>query len=105
MPATVFDQFTRRITNVTTQLTSMGIPLTVTTDAPPANPADPWTSTFPIAIDRSTLACCTAAQMLADHHHTTIDHQTPVADALLRELGVRGTPYPLEGGPLVCLEP
>jgi len=89
-PGTVFDQFTRRITDVTTQLTSLGIPLTVTTDAPPADPTDPWTSTFPITVDRSTLAWCTAAQMLADHHHTDIDRQVLAADALLRELGVRG---------------
>ena len=28
--------------------------------------------------------------MLANHHHTAIDRQVPAADALLRELGVRG---------------
>ncbi|MEW1724713.1 hypothetical protein [Streptomyces sp. NPDC093109] len=87
---TVFDHFTRRITDVTTRLAAHGIPLTTTTDVPPADPTGPWTSTFPITVDRSTLAWCTAAQMLADHHRTGIDRQVLATDALLRELGVCG---------------
>ncbi|MFF3540031.1 hypothetical protein ACFYXP_39735 [Streptomyces sp. NPDC002466] len=91
MPTTVFDQFTRRTADVTAQLTTLGIPLTAPTP-PPADPDpdDPWASSYTVPVDRSTLAWCTAAQMLADHHHTGIDHQVLAADALLRELGVRG---------------
>ncbi|MET8751306.1 hypothetical protein ABZW32_14590 [Streptomyces sp. NPDC004667] len=86
---TVYDQFTRRIADITTLLTAQGIPLTAPT-APRADPTDPWAASWPVPVDRSTLAWCTAVQMLADHHHTTIDRQVPAADALLRELGVRG---------------
>ncbi|MFB7552620.1 hypothetical protein [Streptomyces sp. NPDC056154] len=91
MPTTVFDQFTRRVTDVTAQLTTLGIPLAALA-LPPAEPAptDPWASSYPIPVDRSTLAWCTAVMMLADHHHTGIDRQVLAADALLRELGVRG---------------
>ncbi|MFJ9412469.1 hypothetical protein [Streptomyces sp. NPDC101393] len=89
MPTTVFDQFTRRTANVTAQLTTLDIPLTAPA-APPADPADPWASSDTIPVDRSTLAWCTAVTMLADHHHTGIDRQVLAADALLRELGVRG---------------
>ncbi|MFJ1751191.1 hypothetical protein ACIOJD_33925 [Streptomyces sp. NPDC088116] len=88
---TVFDQFTRRTADVTAELSSLRIPLTA--PAPPpadAVPADPWASSYAVPIDRSTLAWCTAVQMLADHHHTGIDRQVLAADALLRELGVRG---------------
>ncbi|MEU3226767.1 hypothetical protein ABZ695_26905 [Streptomyces sp. NPDC006976] len=91
MPTTVFDQFTRRTTDITAQLTTLGIPLTA--PAPPpaeADPADPWASNYTVPVDRSSLAWCTAVQMLADHHHTGIDRQVLAADALLRELGVRG---------------
>ncbi|MFD5412477.1 hypothetical protein [Streptomyces nojiriensis] len=91
MPTTVFDQFTRRAADVTAQLTTLGIPLTA--PAPPpadADPTDPWASSYAVPVDRSTLAWCTAVQMLADHHDTGIDRQVPAADALLRELGVRG---------------
>ncbi|MEV5658222.1 hypothetical protein [Streptomyces sp. NPDC052291] len=98
MPTTVFDQFTRRTADVTAQLTTLGIPLTtlgipLTAPAPPPadlNPADPWASSYPVPVDRSTLAWCTAVTMLADHHHTGIDRQVLAADALLRELGVCG---------------
>ncbi|MFG2220438.1 hypothetical protein ACGFN1_37520 [Streptomyces sp. NPDC048685] len=90
MPTTtVFDQFTHRTTDVTTQLTTLGIPLTAP-PAPPADPTDPWAGSYTIPVDRSSLAWCTAVTMLADHHHTDIDRQVPAADALLRELGVRG---------------
>ncbi|MFB6790216.1 hypothetical protein ACFCWT_26540 [Streptomyces olivaceus] len=91
MPTTVFDQFTRRTADVTAQLTTLGIPLTAPAP-PPAelNPADPWASSYPVPVDRSTLAWCTAVTMLAEHHHTGIDRQVLAADALLRELGVRG---------------
>ncbi|OAR22731.1 hypothetical protein A8W25_24420 [Streptomyces sp. ERV7] len=91
MPTTVFDQFTRRTADVTAQLTNLGIPLT--TPAPPPadlNPADPWTGSYAVPVDRSTLAWCTAVTMLADHHHTGIDRQVLAADALMRELGIRG---------------
>ncbi|MFJ2629965.1 hypothetical protein ACIO6T_43260 [Streptomyces sp. NPDC087532] len=90
MPTTVFDQFTRRVTGVTAQLATLAIPLTAPALPPAANPTDPWASSYPIPVDRSTLAWCTAVQMLADHHHTGIDRQVLAADALLRELGVRG---------------
>ncbi|MFI2292935.1 hypothetical protein [Streptomyces niveus] len=91
MPTTVFDQFTRRTADVTAQLTVLGIPLTAPTPPPAApDPADPWASSYTVPVDRSTLAWCTAVQMLADHHHTGIDRQVPAADALLRELGIRG---------------
>ncbi|MFD8621458.1 hypothetical protein [Streptomyces sp. NPDC059513] len=91
MPTTVFDQFTRRTADVTAQLTTLGIPLTAPAP-PPAdlNPADPWASSYTVPVDRSSLAWCTAVTMLADHHHTGIDRQVLAADALLRELGVRG---------------
>ncbi|MEU5689912.1 hypothetical protein [Streptomyces venezuelae] len=91
MPTTVFDQFTRRTADVTAQLASLGIPVTAPTP-PPAdlNPADPWASNYAVPVDRSTLAWCTAVTMLANHHHTGIDRQVLAADALLRELGVRG---------------
>ncbi|MFE7614358.1 hypothetical protein [Streptomyces sp. NPDC057496] len=87
----VFDQFTRRTTDVTAQLTTLGIPFIAPTP-PPADPDpdDPWASSYTVPVDRSTLAWYTAVTMLADHHHTGIDHQVPSADALLRELGVRG---------------
>ncbi|MFE3995153.1 hypothetical protein ACFXPW_26160 [Streptomyces goshikiensis] len=94
MPTTVFDvfdQFTRRTADVTAQLTTLGIPLTA--PAPPPtdlDPTDPWASSYAIPVDRSSLAWCTAVTMLADHHHTGIDRQVLAADALLRELGVRG---------------
>ncbi|MFF5808869.1 hypothetical protein [Streptomyces sp. NPDC012746] len=87
--STVFDQFARRITDVTTQLAAHAIPLT-TPAAPPANPNDPWASSSPKLVDRSTLAWCTAVLMLATHHHTAIDVQALSADALLHELGVSG---------------
>lgn len=91
MPVTVFDQFTRRTADITAQLTTLGIPLTAPVPPPAGfNPADPWASNYAIPVDRSSLAWCTAVTMLADHHHTGIDHQVPAADALLRELGVRG---------------
>ncbi|MDJ0384979.1 hypothetical protein [Streptomyces sp. G-G2] len=89
MPTTVFDQFTRRVTDVTTRLAAQDIPFTAPT-APTADPTDPWASSYAVPIDRSTLAWCTAVQMLADHHDTGIDRQVLAADALLRELGVRG---------------
>ncbi|MFJ6661622.1 hypothetical protein ACIQNG_35525 [Streptomyces sp. NPDC091377] len=53
-------------------------------------PHRPASQQPPRQVDRSTLAWCTAIQMLADHHHTGIDRQVLVADALLREFGVRG---------------
>lgn len=91
MPTTVFDQFTRRTADVTAQLTTLGIPLTAPAP-PPADPdpADPWASNYAVPVDRSTLAWCTAVTMLADHHHTGIGRQVLAADALLRELGIRG---------------
>ncbi|MFD4578101.1 hypothetical protein ACFWNK_38080 [Streptomyces sp. NPDC058417] len=91
MPTAVFDQFTRRTADVTAQLAALGIPLTAPAP-PPAdlNPADPWASSYAVPVDRSSLAWCTAVTMLADHHHTGIDRQVLAADALLRELGVRG---------------
>ncbi|MEU9061690.1 hypothetical protein AB0D13_23225 [Streptomyces sp. NPDC048430] len=89
MPTT--DQFTRLTADVTAQLAALGIPLTAPAP-PPADPdpADPWASSYTAPVDRSTLAWCTAVQMLADHHDTGIDRQVLAADALLRELGVRG---------------
>ncbi|MFE3789811.1 hypothetical protein [Streptomyces goshikiensis] len=86
---TIFDQFIRRTRNVTAQLTALGIPRTAPA-RPPADPTDPWASNYAVLVDRSTLAWCTAVTMLADHHHTGIDRQVLAADALLRELGVRG---------------
>ncbi|MBB1245010.1 hypothetical protein GL263_15745 [Streptomyces durbertensis] len=92
MPTTVFDQFTRRTADVTAQLTTLGIPLTAPAAPPPTdlNPADPWASNYAAPVDRSTLAWCTAVQILADHHDTGIGRQVLAADALLCELGVRG---------------
>ncbi|MER8233146.1 hypothetical protein [Streptomyces sp. NPDC094049] len=91
MPTTVFDQFTRRTADVTAQLTALGIPLTAPAPSPAdPDPADPWASSYPVPVDRSTLAWCTAVTMLAARHHTGIGRQVPSADALLRELGVRG---------------
>ncbi|MCX4451672.1 hypothetical protein [Streptomyces sp. NBC_01789] len=91
MPTTVFDQFTHRIAEVTAQLDALGIPLTAPAPPPPAvDPADPWAGTFTVPVDRSSLAWCTAVQMMADHHHTGIDRQALAADSLLRELGTRG---------------
>ncbi|MEU9418428.1 hypothetical protein [Streptomyces sp. NPDC048272] len=91
MPTTAFDQFTRRTADITAQLTTLGIPLTALAPAPAdADPTDPWAIRYAVPIDRSTLAWCTAVQMLASHHDTGIDHQVPAADALMRECGVRG---------------
>ncbi|MEV6080980.1 hypothetical protein AB0L80_38665 [Streptomyces sp. NPDC052069] len=91
-PVTLFDDFTRRTTDVTAQLAAHGIPLTAPAvpSAPSADPTGPWAARIPLLVDRTSLAWCTAAQMLADHHHTGIDRQVLSADALLRELGVRG---------------
>ncbi|MFD3820605.1 hypothetical protein ACFWRZ_36555 [Streptomyces rubiginosohelvolus] len=91
MPTAVYDQFTRRTADVTAQLTTLGIPLTAPVP-PPADtdPTDPWASSHTAPVDRSTLAWCTAVTMLATHHDTSIDRQVDAADALLRELGVRG---------------
>ncbi|MFF0338077.1 hypothetical protein ACFYUM_36480 [Streptomyces fimicarius] len=91
MPTTVYDQFARRTATVTAQLTTLGIPLTAPVQPPAAtDPTDPWASSHTVPVDRSTLAWCTAAQMLATHHDTGIDRQVDAADALLRGLGVRG---------------
>ncbi|MEV2264562.1 hypothetical protein AB0J13_38670 [Streptomyces anulatus] len=89
---TVFDQFTRRTADVTAQLATLGIPLTAPVPPPAGtDPADPWASSRSASpVDRSTLAWCTAVTMLATHHDTGIDRQVLAADALLRELGVRG---------------
>ncbi|MFF2236330.1 hypothetical protein [Streptomyces anulatus] len=89
---TFFNQFPQRISDVTTQLTTHGIPLTApTTPAPPLDPDDPWASSRPAPpVNRTTLALCTAAQMLSTHHRTTLSTQVLSADALIRELGVRG---------------
>ncbi|MFJ2060326.1 hypothetical protein ACIOMM_30915 [Streptomyces sp. NPDC087908] len=91
MPTAVFDQFTRRTTDVTAQLTTLGIPLTAP-PPPPAesDPADPWASNYAVPVDRASLAWCTAVTMLADHHHTGIDRQVLATDALLCELGICG---------------
>ncbi|MBK5993344.1 hypothetical protein JHN53_17180 [Streptomyces sp. MBT58] len=91
MPTTVYDQFTHRTADVTAQLTTLGIPLTA--PVPPladTGLTDPWASSHTAPVDRSTLAWCTAVTMLATHHDTGIDRQVDAADALLRELGVRG---------------
>ncbi|MFF5893862.1 hypothetical protein ACFY72_34605 [Streptomyces globisporus] len=88
----LFNEFPQRIADVTTQLTTLGISLTAPiTPAAPPDPDYPWGSSHSAPpVDRTTLAWCTGAQMLADHHHTEIDRQVPAADALIRELGVRG---------------
>lgn len=69
---TFFNQFPQRISDVTTQLTTQGLPLTApATPAPQLDPDDPWASSRPNPpVDRTTLARCTAAQMLSTHHHT-----------------------------------
>ncbi|MEU5971921.1 hypothetical protein [Streptomyces globisporus] len=87
----LFTEFPQRIAAVTNQLATQGIPLTTPVmPAAPPDPDDPWGSSYPAPpVDRSTLAWCTAAQMLANHH-TPIAQQVLAADALLRELGVRG---------------
>ncbi|MEU8672888.1 hypothetical protein AB0C71_39050 [Streptomyces anulatus] len=89
---TFFNQFPQRISDVTTQLTNQGLPLTApTTPAPPLDPDDPWASSRPAPpVDRTTLAWCTAAQMLSAHHRIPLSAQVHSADALIRELGVRG---------------
>ncbi|MGW0538527.1 hypothetical protein [Streptomyces sp. NPDC003032] len=85
---TFMDRFADRVTEVTTELATLDIPLTV--------PAGPFTTDeygwidFTPEIDRSGLAWCTAVRMLADHHHTPLSRQILNADALLRELGVPG---------------
>ncbi|RPK78200.1 hypothetical protein [Streptomyces sp. ADI98-10] len=89
---TVFSQFPQRISDVTTQLIAQGLPLTApATPAPPLDPDDPWASSRPAPpVNRTTLAWCTAAQMLSAHHRTPLSTQVHSADALIRELGVRG---------------
>ncbi|MGW6287398.1 hypothetical protein [Streptomyces sp. NPDC055107] len=89
---TFFNQFPQRISDVTTQLTTHGIPLTApTTPAPPPDPDDPWASSQPTPpVDRTTLAWCTAAQMLSAHHRTPLSTQVLSVDALIRELGISG---------------
>ncbi|MEU8708707.1 hypothetical protein [Streptomyces sp. NPDC048565] len=85
------DQFTHLTAGVTAQLAALGIQLTAPASPPAAlDPAVPWASNYAAPVDRSSLAWCTAVTMLADHHHTGIDRQVLAADALLRELGVRG---------------
>ncbi|MFJ3973464.1 hypothetical protein ACIPYR_35720 [Streptomyces parvus] len=66
----LFTVFPQRIADVTTQLTTQGIPLTAPiTPAVPPDLDDPWGSSPPSPpVDRTSLAWCTAAQMLADHH-------------------------------------
>ncbi|MFH8886597.1 hypothetical protein [Streptomyces californicus] len=91
MPTTLFQQLTRRTANITTQLTTLGIPLTAPALPPTEpDPSDPWASSYSPTVDRTTLAWCTAVTMLAQHHHTGLDRQVPAADALLRERGVHG---------------
>lgn len=89
---TFFNQFPQRISDVTTQLTAHGLPLTApTTPAPLPDPDDPWASSRSTPpVDRTTLAWCTAAQILSAHHRTPLSTQVLAADALIRELGVRG---------------
>ncbi|MFE8979080.1 hypothetical protein ACFYM7_37575 [Streptomyces cyaneofuscatus] len=84
----VYDEFQDRMAQVITHLTGEGLPLTAP-PAPAADPDGPWASP-PAAVDRTTLAWCTAALMLANHHQTPIHQQAPSADALLRERGIRG---------------
>ncbi|MEV7899394.1 hypothetical protein [Streptomyces cyaneofuscatus] len=84
----VYDEFRDRTAEVITHLTGEGLPLTAPA-IPAADPDGPWAS-FPAAVDRTTLAWCTAALMLANHHQTPIYQQAPSADALLRERGIRG---------------
>lgn len=69
---TFFNQFPQRISDITTQLTTHGLPLTApATPAPLPDPDDPWASSRPTPpVDRTTLAWCTAAQMLSAHHRT-----------------------------------
>ncbi|WP_228925407.1 hypothetical protein [Streptomyces sp. DH7] len=89
---TFFSQFPQRISDVTTQLTTHGLPLTApATPASPLDPDDPWANSEPTPpVNRTTLAWCTAAQMLSAHHRTPLSTQVLSADALIRELGVRG---------------
>ncbi|WP_097868542.1 hypothetical protein [Streptomyces sp. rh34] len=89
---TFFNQFPQRISDVTTQLTTQGLPLTApATPTPPPDPDDPWASSRPTPpVNRTTLAWCTAAQMLSTYHRTPLSSQVHSADALIRELGVRG---------------
>ncbi|MEU4181487.1 hypothetical protein [Streptomyces sp. NPDC026589] len=89
---TFFNQFPQRISDVTSQLTTQGIPLTApATPASPSDADDPWASSRPTPpLNRTTLAWCTAAQMLSTHHRTPLSTQVLSADALIRELGVRG---------------
>ncbi|MFD8118594.1 hypothetical protein [Streptomyces microflavus] len=81
------DTFHGRIADVVAHLIAEGLPLTAPTP-PSAAPHEPGTAPEPV--DRTTLAWCTAALMLANHHHTPIHQQAPSADALMRERGVRG---------------
>lgn len=86
---TFFNHFPQRISDVTTQLTTQGIPLT-SSAVPATAPDDPGTSSRPVPpVDRTTLAWCTAAQMLSAHHRTPLSAQVLSADALIRERGVR----------------
>ncbi|MEU8599348.1 hypothetical protein AB0D07_37680 [Streptomyces globisporus] len=73
----LFTEFPKRIADITTQLTTQGIPLLApVTPAAPPDPDDPWGSNHPAPpVDRTTLAWCTAVQMLADHHHTAVEQQ------------------------------
>ncbi|MFJ3439188.1 hypothetical protein ACIPMU_37395 [Streptomyces cyaneofuscatus] len=77
--------FHGRIADVVTHLIAEGLPLTAPTQVALDEPV-----TDPEPVDRTTLAWCTAALMLANHHHTPIHQQAPSADALMRERGVRG---------------
>lgn len=80
-----FTQFTRRTAEIATHDMPLAAPA-----APSAGTTDPWANNYPAPVDRSSLAWRTAVEMLADHHRTSVEVQALAADALLRELGVRG---------------
>ncbi|MEV7657906.1 hypothetical protein AB0O39_27525 [Streptomyces anulatus] len=89
---TFFNQFPQRVSDVTTELTTHGIPFTApATPSPPSDADDPWASSrHTPPVNRTTLAWCTAAQMPSTHHRTPLSTQVHSADALIRERGICG---------------
>ncbi len=89
---TFFSQFSQRVSDVTTELATQGIPLTApVTPAPPPGPDDRGPAAVPPA-GRPHHPRLVHLGPDAEHPppHPPLSTQVPSADALIGELGVRG---------------